>query len=855
MDANIDTIREAISQPEVTAAALISLGSVAVAYTAWTLLRIVQIYWLKRTWIEITPPVAVKSSSNASLQLFNVIHGQNVSRSIQDKLLRIPSIFSLEITSSKSGGIQYLAFIPERNKEEFQKHITSYISGARCKAINRQRESMTSITDFKLSNHFMYPLADFRTSDVDPLNYILGSMTKQLPNEFVTYQLIIEPTKVRGTTALSRQIRRNDDVLVRPNTGVLSLAGTSLTGISNLIGGIASVIGEIINGSLNGHRLTYSSNRQMTAPIPQAARSDRPSRVISSFEQELLASINDKISQPLYKVSLRVMVSGQQPATIRALKSALDGFSTPLYQSLRAKRSIPIANGYRKYLVQHRYPSRVMRTPMLLSSSELASLYHFMDRASIGADNLQTSLARTLPAPVSLKKGIIPDVVLGINDHKGVETQIGLTEQERARHVYVIGGTGNGKTTLLQYQIVQDIHNDKGVAVIDPHGDMAEFILTQIPKRRVKDVIYINPSDFDYPIGLNLLEYNPSLTGNELLHEKDLITESVISVFRKIFSEEDTGGHRIEYVLRNAVQTALTVEGSTLFTVFDLLNDAKFRKQITSKLTDKHLKNFWNQELSKAGDMQRVKMGAGITSKIGRFLFSASARHVLGQAKSTIDFDDILNTGQILICNLSKGNIGEDTSELFGITILAKIQLASLKRAKLPIEERTPYYLYVDEFQNFATPSFVQMLSESRKYKLALVMAEQSTSQQSDRQMVDIILANVGTIVVFKTGNPQDEKVLFPLFRPYIDEGEISNLPSYSFYAKLSATTSQEPLSGHTLLIDNAGNQEIRDLVIEHSRKTYASKLEEPLKDKAESTAIAKRQKASPRKVLGEPSR
>lgn len=300
---------------------------------------------------------------------------------------------------------------------------------------------------------------------------------------------------------------------------------------------------------------------------------------------------------------------------------------------------------------------------------------------------------------------------------------------------------------------------------------------------------------------------------------------------RKIFSDEDTGGHRIEYVLRNAVQTALTIDGATLFTVFELLNDAKFRKQTTKRLKDKHLKNFWDQELSKAGEMQRVKMGAGITSKIGRFLFSASARHVLGQTKSTIDFDEILSAGKILICNLSKGNIGEDTSELFGITILAKLQLASLKRAKLPISQRTPFYLYVDEFQNFATQSFVQMLSESRKYRLALIMAEQSTSQQSDQQMVNIILANVGTVIVFKTGNPQDERVLYPLFSPYIEQGEITNLASYNFYAKLSAIRSQEPLSGHTLITNSPGNVGDAARVIANSRKMYAAKWDEKLLD------------------------
>jgi hypothetical protein len=432
------------------------------------------------------------------------------------------------------------------------------------------------------------------------------------------------------------------------------------------------------------------------------------------------------------------------------------------------------------------------------------------------------SLSRSLPAPVSLKNGTKLDVVLAMNNHHGSKTPIGLTADERQRHAYIIGGTGNGKTTMLQYSIVQDMQNGKGLAVIDPHGDMAETMLEYVPEDRINDVVYFNPDDIGYPIGLNILELPDDLTGDELVREKDLITESVISIFRKIFSDDDSGGHRVEYVLRNAIQTALTVPDATLFTVFDLLNDPIYRKRVIAKLDNKDLKNFWKHELGKAGEMQRVKMAAGITAKIGRFLFSASAKRILEQPKSTIDFDDIINSGKILICNFSKGLIGEDTSELFGITVLAKLQLASLRRARIKQNERKSFYLYVDEFQNFATQSFVQMLSESRKYKLFMIMAEQSTSQQEDQNMVSIVLANTGTVICFRTGNPQDERLLLPLFQPYIGEGEIANLAPYNFYGRLSATKSQEPLSGSTLLLRTDGSNRTASKVITASRNLYA---------------------------------
>lgn len=279
-----------------------------------------------------------------------------------------------------------------------------------------------------------------------------------------------------------------------------------------------------------------------------------------------------------------------------------------------------------------------------------------------------------------------------------------------------------------------------------------------------------------------------------------------------------------EYVLRNAIQTALTLEDPTLFTIFKLLNDAKFRRKVTNDLEDDNLRDFWKNELGKAGEFQRVKMAAGITAKIGRFLFSASARAVLEQPRSTINFEAILADQKILICNFSKGLLGDDTSTLFGTTVLAKLQTASLRRARIKTENRTPFYLYVDEFQNFAAMSFVQMLSEARKYKLFLTMAEQSTSQQDQQRLVDIILANVGTVVCFRSGSPADERLVIPLFSPYIEQGEIANLPSYNFYARIAAMQSQEPMSGITVLLDNEGSEEIAKRVIASSRRLYTKK-------------------------------
>lgn len=780
------------------------------------------------SWLELTPPANIARTPQATNELFNVIHGFNVSRSLKERLLNHPFVMSLEITSTREQGVLFLVQVEARHAESIKQTITAYLPQIKVKNIDPPVNKECKVIEFKQTGHYAFPLSAVDSlSQNDPVAYLASAMANLEPDESMNFQLILEPVRVNEALLLARRILGNEDLLRRLNTKKLPFWDNFIDIINSIFMGTVELFGEMISTTPSTKRSYYSHDRSNYEKL-QIQKRQKPARSLSTFEQELMQTMHNKLNQPLFRVNLRAalqMNSTENTAQrSTAIRTSMNAYSVPSYQVLKARISMPILERARHLAFINRIPSLLKRNTMILASSELASLYHFPIGNTTQTDNLVTSLSRTLAAPVTLKQNKSLDVVFGENLHHGIATKIGLTSDERERHVYIIGGTGNGKTTLLQYQIVQDMHSGKGLAIVDPHGDMAETLLKHVPSDRLKDVIYFNPDDLEYPIGLNLLELTPGLTGNELLREKDIIAESVVSVFRKIFSEDDTGGHRIEYVLRNTVQTALTTENPTLFTVFDLLNDADYRKKVISSLEDKNLKNFWKNELGKAGDMQKVKMAAGITAKIGRFLFSASAKQILEQPKSTIDFDEIINNGKILICNFSKGLLGEDTSELFGITVLAKLQLASLRRARIEQSERSPFYLYVDEFQNFATASFVQMLSESRKYRLFLTMAEQSTSQQDDQQMVNIILANVGTVICFRTGNPQDEKSLLPLFKPYIEEGEISNLPAYNFYAKLSAITAQEPLSGHTLLLESEGSKDIAVAVKEMSQLAFAKK-------------------------------
>ena len=310
---------------------------------------------------------------------------------------------------------------------------------------------------------------------------------------------------------------------------------------------------------------------------------------------------------------------------------------------------------------------------------------------------------------------------LGKIPYGNVTTDIGLTDEDRSRHVYIIGQTGSGKSTIMYHMAHDDIQKGRGVALVDPHGDLAEELVELVPEERINDLIYFNPFDVKHPVGINLLELTPTHDEDDLELEKELVCESAISIFRKVFSKDDNvDAHRIEYILRNTIYTAFTVPDATIFKVYDLLNDPIFQKTVTAKLEDENLVHFWKNEFGRAGNYQVVKMVSGVTARVGRFLFSPTAKRLLEQPHSTINFDDILASGKILLCNLAEGKLGEDTSQLLGTTAIAKIQQAAHCRARIHSTERSPFYLFIDEFQNFATAPFTKLLSGGRKFGLRI---------------------------------------------------------------------------------------------------------------------------------------
>ncbi|MAF80636.1 hypothetical protein CL628_01340 [bacterium] len=379
--------------------------------------------------------------------------------------------------------------------------------------------------------------------------------------------------------------------------------------------------------------------------------------------------------------------------------------------------------------------------------------------------------------------------ILGQTKFRGNSRKFGIRTDDRRRHVYIVGKTGVGKTTFLENMVAQDIQNGHGVCLIDPHGDAVENLLNVVPPNRINDVIYFDPSDVDFPVAFNVLEApDPAY--------KYLVASGLVSSLKKIWA--DSWGPRLEYILRNTILALLDYPGSTILGILRMLSDKSFRKKVIDKIEDPVVKSFWIDEFAQYNERFRSEAVSPIQNKVGQLLSSAIIRNIMAQPKSTFDMSDIMNNQKILLVNVSKGKIGEDNSALLGAMMINRLQLAAMDRAKIPEEERKDFYLYVDEFQNFATESFADILSEARKYRLNLTMAHQYIAQMEE-EVADAVFGNVGTLVSFRVGAPDAEQLELE-FTPTFLQTDLVNLDKYNAYIKLMIDgISSKPFSMETL--------------------------------------------------------
>jgi CxxC-x17-CxxC domain-containing protein len=410
----------------------------------------------------------------------------------------------------------------------------------------------------------------------------------------------------------------------------------------------------------------------------------------------------------------------------------------------------------------------------------------------------------------------------GKTNFRDVQKKIGIKLDDRRRHFYVIGKTGVGKTTLIKNMAIQDIRNGHGLAFLDPHGEACEELLDYIPAKRINDVIYINPADIEYPIAFNIME-------DVAVEDRHLVASGLMSVFKKIWP--DVWSARMEYILNNTILALLEYKGSTLLGIHRMLSDPDFRKEVTEKIKDPIIKAFWEKEFARYTQRYEIEATAAIQNKVGQFIASPLIRNIVGQVKTSFDMRDVMDNKKILIINLSKGKIGEDASRLLGALLITKLQFAAMSRVNIKEEERKDFFLYVDEFQNFATESFVNILSEARKYRLDLILAHQYITQM-ELAVKEAVFGNIGSLVVFRVG-AEDAEFLEKEFSPEFSILDMVNLSKYQMCVKLMVNgVTTRPFSITSLPLLEAPETSHKEKIIKSCRERYSSnrlKVEEKI--------------------------
>lgn len=775
-----------------------------------------------QSFLEVTFPASTSKSAFATEQLHILLRSYAPGAPFWDRWAGRKSIHSFEIASTKDDGIRYIMVVPSSEVEYVKNNVRSFLPGAKIREVNDYlptRDTLADVTELKLQSDFVLPLQDHKAlEEHDPVAYLTGHMTKLVGDELVAFQIVAAPV-----TDLThrRVIFRARDFRHR-----IALDKELSSELHMYQSAFQRVVWVVFYGPLwllSKSLIVVTGIIDIFASSSSTAQAEkRPAS--NPYERELGQTIKSKLDQYLFEVTMRVIVTGTDADTIAAKRDALLSSFMPFTNT---RQSIGVRKYLRRSANEHllgQYQQRqlarhIFSQQTILSSSELSDLYHFPNTDLTKTEGLVKSRSRELATPLSLKRGDTElDVIVGANLFGGEVQEIGMTLEQRQKHTYIIGKTGTGKTTLLKSSIYQDMLSGKGLAVLDPHGDMFRELLSIVPENRRKDVVVFDPSDRDYPVGLNILDPGIEFASEDDKH--DWITSAVLSVFKKL-SDETQWGPRMEHILRNTTLTALQTPKPSLYTLQRLLTDKKYQKEVAKSLKDPVLKQFWDKEFKMMGSMQMSAATAPLTHRLGHFITSKMSRHILLQEETTVRIADIMNEGKILLVNLSKGDIGEDQSEFFGTILTALIWMAAYQRTKIPEKKRRDFFVYVDEFQNFATPQFGAITSEGRKFHVSLIVSHQNIAQMEDKDLVKVIAGNAATIICLKA-NPEDETFILPFMKPEVEKGDIVNLAPYHFYMKVTGDESEDAFSGQTVPLDVEESSEVTKLVVKDSRKRYA---------------------------------
>ena len=718
----------------------------------------------------------------AAEQMFASLHGiLKPGQSFQDHI-------SLEVIS-RDRYIEFFVRVPVRLRDFVEGQI--YAQYPKVEII--EEEDYTEVeedlkivsTELGTNKSEVYPFKTFESFEVDPLSAITATLSKTNLDEEIWIQMLIRPV---------------DDIWHTKGLAV----------VNDIRGKGSGSVTKGLQGAFWG--FLKDIVREITSLGPSAPATPTE-KTLNSGEEAAVSGIEEKIQKLGFETKIRIacLSKDEQTATNKiqmvygAFKqfnsTSLNGFKLGVTKSGEEAASLMASRVYAP-------------KGFILNTQELASLFH-LPNISVETPMIVWAGSKKGEPPSNLPiEDSMPGDELALfaqTNFRNMIKKFGIKNKDRRLHMYAIGKTGTGKSTMLENMIIHDIRQGKGLAVVDPHGDLIEHILDFVPKERINDVVYFAPADRDHPVAFNVLEsVDPDL--------KNIVASGVVGIFKKIFGE--SWGPRLEYILRNTILSLLDCPNATLLGVTKVLVDKEYRKKVVALVKDPVIKDFWVNEYAKYDERFRTEAIAPIQNKVGQFLSSTTIRNIVGQAKSTIDIEEIMNKGKILLIDLSIGKIGEDNSTLLGAMLITKIQLAAMHRAKMVEAERKDFYLYVDEFQNFATDSFAVILSEARKYHLNLILTNQYIAQMPE-VVANAIFGNIGTMISFRVG-AADADSLVKEFEPVFEATDMVNLGNYHVYVKMAIDGVTCPAFSSVTLSPFTGGNQNRDKIIEVSRERYA---------------------------------
>jgi hypothetical protein len=648
-------------------------------------------------------------------------------------------------------------------------------------------QSVVHSTELVLTDNEVLPIKTFQNFEVDPLAAITATLAKlEDPAEEMWIQVMARPLA--------------DDWHRRSSRFVNNVRGGGLSAPEDLFG--------------NAGRYLLQFLEALWRP-PEGGVGSAP-KELAERDKTRISEVEKKSTKLGYQVKIRLMYLGNNQATARSRLQAMVGtfkqFNSTNLNGFRVKQTT-----FDREMMQYYGARLFIDKGYILNIEELASVFH-LPHTNVETPNIVWASSKTAEPPSELPvlTGVPEEdeqiSAFGLTNFRGLNQQFGLLRGDRSRHVYIIGQTGTGKSGLLELFALSDVFHNEGYAVIDPHGDFAVDNMRFIPPHRINDVVYFNPADTAFPVGFNPMEViDPALKSN--------ISSEIIGVLKRIFG--DSWGPRLEYILRYTILALLDYPGSTLIDVTRMLTDKKFREEVLSHCGDTVVLNFWRIEFASWNDKFATEAVAPILNKVGAFTANPIIRNIIGQPKSTFNIREIMDEGKILVVNLSKGLIGEDNAAILGAFMVTKIQLAAMSRSNIAnIEDRRPFYLYVDEFQNFATDSFATILSEARKYGLNLTVANQYVSQMNDT-VRDAVFGNVGTMISFRV-SADDSPLLAKQFEPQFEPGDLLQMHNRHFIINMVIRGEKAPAFSATTLQLPSAQTDYSSHIIENTRRNFA---------------------------------